>query len=136
MTLGNPRSGPGTVSEYQVSGLPFATASNVGTSPASRVDFPFITSEVQVRNPGGGGGLRVGFTANGVLGTNYFTVLPSGSWTSDVRIKTLYIASTTGTTNYEVQAALTMVDPREFPVLSGSAATTPASGVFGYNGLG
>lgn len=136
MTLGNARSGPGLVSEYQVSGLPYATASNAAAGTPARIDFPFVTQNVYVKNPGGGAVLRVGFTANGVGGSNYVSLPASASWSSDIRIETLFIASTTGTTPYEVQAALTMVDTREFPVLTGSAGLVATTGSFGYVGLG
>jgi hypothetical protein len=136
MTLGNTRSGASYVPEYQISGLPFVTASSATNGTATRVDFPFVTSQLEVRHPGGAGALRVGFTANGVLGTNYLTVNSSGSWKSDLRLKTLFITSTAGTTNFEVCAGLTQIATREFPVLTGSSGLVAASGSFGYAGGG
>ncbi len=136
MTLNNVRSGPGHVAEYQVAALPYVTASSATAGTVSRVDFPFVTSFLTIKNASNTNDLLVGFTANGVNGSNRFTLAPSSSFAADFRIKTIFVSATAGTVNYELVAGLTMVHIRDFPVLSGSAAVTPVTGVFGYPGLG
>tara|TARA_E500000331_G_scaffold345162_1_gene382403 strand:- start:1123 stop:1635 length:513 start_codon:yes stop_codon:yes gene_type:complete len=61
------------VAEYQQSSLPFVTSSvgtgevtNVATAVVS-ISFPGVSRWVEIRNVGAGD-LRVGFTANGVIG--------------------------------------------------------------------
>ena len=93
MSLNWPKSGPASVPEYQLSGVPFVTSSADGTTVAAgqvpagdlptdsrpnqirlahivtpyRVEFPFISRWVQITNIGTND-LRCGFTANGVRG--------------------------------------------------------------------
>ena len=54
---------------YQVSGRPWVLGGIDATSPTS-VNFPMVTRWVEVHNSGSQT-LRVGFSANGVAGTNY-----------------------------------------------------------------
>ena len=66
--------GLGNVGSYQVSGVPYVTG-NVqarGTAPgtAVQVAFPSVTSWVVVSNVGGTAELKVGFSQNGVDGSD------------------------------------------------------------------
>jgi len=65
------------VGAYQVSGQPFATGS-VNCTTATKISFPYVTRWVIVRNRSATASedLKVGFSQNGVEGTNYF-VLPN-----------------------------------------------------------
>lgn len=66
------------VPEYQQSSLPYVTSSNGAgevTDTANafvKIDFPGVTRWVEIRNVGAGD-LRVGFTAQGVLGQGAVT---------------------------------------------------------------
>lgn len=132
MSLNWPKAGPNNVPAYQMSGIPFVTSSvasevpgpdNNSVSLPVRIDFPFVTKFVKIRNTGING-LRVGFTADGVVapgerlasanaakvgspsaaaysGRNYF-VIPTGSantgfgestQTFEWRCKSLYFLS-------------------------------------------
>ncbi len=62
---------------YQVSGQPYATSSIDATTAVS-VSFPYVSRWFQVTNKSGAP-LKVGFSAFGVAGTNYFTVNASSS---------------------------------------------------------
>ena len=130
MSINFPKPHHGSAAEFQVSGFPFVTGSafdEVGTSIPVRVTFPYVTQFIQVTNIGSGI-LYVGFTENGVKGTeteHRFQIFKDA--TSErttpvipVKCKELYfLCGTSGrTTGFQVIAGLTNV--REFPVLTGS----------------
>lgn len=111
--------GLSNVGSYQVSGIPYATSSIA--APASsgtptEVSFPDTTQRVFVSNidtqP-----LRVGFSANGVKGTNYFVIPAASSATAGfetqefrVKVSSIYLLSHTGTpTSASVFAELTNI---------------------------
>lgn len=141
-----PASGPSNVLEYQASGLPFVTQS---TAPAagstSKIEFPFVTKFITVKN-NGAGTLAFGFTSAGTLGSNKYTVPPSGSWQGDIRVMDLFVTTTVGAApTYEVLAGLTQIPRRNFFILTGSltafsgtqAQLLPLGGRgFGYPGIG
>jgi len=65
------------VGSYQVSGVPYATSSIA--APASsdtptEIVFPDVTQRIFVTNTNIASALRVGFSSNGVKGTNYFII--------------------------------------------------------------
>lgn len=134
MPFNYPRSGPGNVGEYQTSGLPWVTSSQVTTTPV-RIDFPYVTNQITFKAVGGT--VRFGFTQNGVNGGNFFTLVPSNSLTSEIRTKQLWIRADSGTANFEILAGLTQIQWRDFPVLTGSAIHNSASTTFelGYGML-
>lgn len=93
------------VGSYQMSAIPFASASI--TVPAAgaitrTVSFPGVTKFVTVVNEttGTNSALRVGFSSNGVKGTNYFVLDNGESYTGDWRVTSVYLMgnSTTGCT--------------------------------------
>lgn len=143
MTYNNSRSGPNNAAEYVASGLPWVTSSaNISTSPW-KIDFPYVTNHLSFCVTGSGA-VRVGFTQNGVNGTN-FALIPGGTgWVQfDVRCKEIYVRSDTSTQNISILAGLTMIENRGFPVLTGSAIYNSASvsyefgyGVSGSAGVG
>jgi hypothetical protein len=135
MTLNNPRSGAGFVSEYQISALPYVTSSTATSGTLTQIDFPYITSFLGIRNTAASGSLIVGFSRNGTLGTNRLTVDTSGSFGADYRIKSLFVSATTGSVSYELTAGLTLVQTRDFPILTGSLPANP-TGSFAYDGIG
>lgn len=141
-----PASGPNNVLEYQASGLPFITQSTApAAGAASKIEFPFVTKFLTIKN-NGAGTLAFGFTSNGALGSNRFTVPPSGSWQGDIRVADLYVTTTAGSAPvYEVLAGLTQIPRRSFYVLTGSltifsgtqAQILPLGGRgLGYPGIG
>ena len=63
--------GLGSVAAYQVSGMPYATGNiSVGATPI-QVTFPYVTQWIQVTHHINAD-LRIGFSSNGVKGSNYF----------------------------------------------------------------
>ena len=121
MSFNNPYYvGISNVGSYQVSGMPYATSSiavpaNSGTPV--QINFPWVTQRIVVSNTNTAAPLRVGFSANGVKGTNYF-VIPQATSTTDfptaefrVKVNSIFILSNTTTpTSASVFAELTNID--------------------------
>lgn len=129
MSLNWPKPNHNHASEYQVSGWPFVTSSaanEVAGTPIS-VQFPFVTSWVEIFNTDGAVGdtLRVGFTQNGVNSNpsaNYL-VLSGGQGTGklELRCKEIwFLKHGANPTSFSVVAGLTNVDGSEFPAITGS----------------
>lgn len=126
----NMEQGPSFVPAYQVSGVPYILSnSSVTTSAVVKVTFSNVTRWVQIRNTGTNT-LRVGFTEEGVKGTetrNFFQLNPgtaasgfSQSKTDrwEIRCKELYFIGQGGTTGFSLVAGLTGI--KSFPVITGS----------------
>lgn len=131
MALNHPKAGPNSIPAYQLSGVPYVTASagnEVDVTPI-RHDFPFVTRFFQVKNTDGSHALRVGFSANGVSAAetkNYF-LLAAGVQTDvlELRTKTLFFRADAGSAqaSFEIVAGLTTIKSSEFPVLSGTVGS-------------
>jgi hypothetical protein len=120
MSFNNPYYvGVANVGSYQVSGMPYASSSlaiPASSSTPVAVSFPWVTQRVIVRNTSSGD-LRVGFSSNGVKGTNYY-VIPAPSATTTfsesefrVKVNTIYLLANAATpTSASVFAELTNID--------------------------
>lgn len=120
MSFNNPYYvGIANVGSYQVSGMPFASSSIA--APASsgaptQISFPWVTQRITIRNTSSGD-LRVGFSSNGVKGTNYF-IIPAASSTSTfpqaefrVKVNSIFLLANASTpTSASVFAELTNID--------------------------
>jgi len=112
------KSGLHNVGSYQVSGKPYATGSincRKDEMPVARIGFPSVTSWVMISNlDSGNNNLQVGFSENGVLGTedNYYFEIPalntSGSAPVrlDLKLSELYLS---GSDEVSVVAGLTFI---------------------------
>jgi len=135
-----PAPGASSVLEYQASGLPYVTQSVATTTPA-KVELPFVTKFFTVKN-NGASDLAVGFTSNGVLGSNRFTIPASSSYTGDIRVADLFFATDAGTATYELIAGLTQIPRKNWFILTGSlvgfsgSQKTYGMRGFGYLGIG
>ena len=97
------------VGAYQVSGEPYATAA-VDCTDAASVKFPYVTRWIQVLNKDSSA-LRVGFSENGVSGSNYFTVDGNeGSAVLELKVSEVWLYSP-GNANAEadIVAGLTSI---------------------------
>jgi hypothetical protein len=101
------------VPEYQVSALPWITAS---TLPVGGVvhRFPWATKYFTLQNDSASV-INVGFSPS-VTGSKYFPVGVSGSLSLDVRIVNLYLTGTAGS-QYSLFAGLTTIDRTMSPNL-------------------
>ena len=110
------------VGSYQVSGIPFLTSSvvaPVSSGTPVRIDFPEVTQRIIVENIGSEH-LRVGFSANGVKGTNYFLIHEHHTGTPTqfnsvelrVKVSSIFILSHDGSsaTTASISAELTNID--------------------------
>jgi len=118
-SLGNqwyqPVAGLGSVGSYQISGIPFATGSlTVTTSSVTTVDFPNVTRFVTVRN-NNSGDLKVGFSENGVNGSNYFILGHNESFAGELRLTKLYLKGGSANTTATVVAGLTGIPAGSLP---------------------
>jgi hypothetical protein len=116
----NLRAGLHNVGSYQVSGIPFASASvtvpDSGSSPL-QISFPFISKEVVVRNIGGQT-VRLGFSLNGVSGSgaNYVPLAYGESFSAGVRVTDIYLVSnTSGSSTVDIFATLTGIGREALP---------------------
>ena len=112
-----PKMGVGNVPSYQISGIPYITASFTvpasGTAPL-RIAFPNVSKFVTVVNTHSGtnAALRVGFSVhgvNGLINNNYFTLDNGDSYTGEWRVESVYLLSDTNAneTSASVIAGLT-----------------------------
>lgn len=141
MATNHPKAGPNSVPAYQLSGIPFVTASSTTEVPGTntipiKLELPYVTRFFQIENIGSDP-IRVGFSADGVKGSltaNYFVV--TNGEKSDVlelRTKDLFFNTdhATNTTGYRLIAGLTTIDRSNFPVLTGSV-----NGTGSFDGIG
>lgn len=127
-----PQSHYNSADEYLVAGTPFVTSSNgaelTNTTPI-QITFPYVTQWVKIfNNSAAATSLRVGFSSNGVKGTetkNYFVV--SGTQNSDslaIKCKSLFLLSNNGTNvSFSIMAGLTMAKDM-FPLTGSIPGTT------------
>lgn len=103
------------VGAYQVSGTPFATGSLDATSgDALKITFPYVTRWVKIIN-NDSSAVQVGFSENGLEGTNYFTVNgrsgneQNQTETLELKVTELYL---TGSGDVDIVAGLTSINGR------------------------
>lgn len=119
MSLNNPKAGAHSANDYQVVGLPWVTGSTATTTP-QQLSFPKVTRAITVRNNDNSNLLYIGFTQNGVTGSNRFAIPSGDSDRFEVRTKVLWLQSDASTVDYSVLAELTLIDGTMFPILTGS----------------
>jgi hypothetical protein len=134
MSLNNPKGGIGYAGEFQSSALPFVTSSVApqATSGCLRIDLPKISRTLTVSNLDGTNKLRVGFTRNGILGSNYYLVGPNATVTLELRVTAVYFAGDSSSPAFAFCGGLTNIDAVEMPQLSG----TLGDGSAGWQGVG
>ena len=141
MATNHPKAGPNSVPAYQLSGIPFVTASSTTEVPGFntapiKLEFSYVTRFFQIENIGSDP-IRVGFSADGVQGSltaNYFVVADGKkSDVLELRTKDLFFNTNdaTATTGYRLIAGLTTIDRSNFPVLTGSV-----NGTGSFDGIG
>ena len=67
---------------YQISGLPYVTSSAANAS--LNLKFPYVTKFITIR--ANGGAVDFSFTANGLVGTNHFTLANNEVLTMELRV--------------------------------------------------
>ena len=105
--------GLNAVGQYQLSGIPYASASiPIDSSTVTEVEFNTITKFVTIVNEHSGSSakLRVGFSSIGVAGTNHFILDNGESYTGEFRVSSLYLRGDSTPTTASVIAGLTMIE--------------------------
>lgn len=122
MSLNNPVLGEGYVPAYQISAVPFVTASQVALGQVKQIEFPTVTRFITVKNFTASTAIAVGFTQNGLkpANANFITLSGSDSFSGEFRTSTLFISGAFGTASYQVIAGLTSVPVKNFLTVTGS----------------
>ena len=110
--------GLNAVGQYQLSGIPYATASVVVSNTAvTEIEFPTITKFVTVVNEHSGSSakLRVGFSSAGTINTNHFILDNGESYTGEFRVSSIYLAGDSTPTTASIIAGLTMIETNNLP---------------------
>ncbi len=110
--------GLNAVGQYQLSGIPYATASVVVSHTAvTEIEFPTITKFVTVVNEhtGSSAKLRVGFSSAGTANTNHFILDNGESYTGEFRVSSIYLAGDAAATTASIIAGLTMIETDNLP---------------------
>ena len=116
-----PMAGLSNVGSYQVSGIPWVTASVAPPDSSSeplKISFPTVSKFIVVKNDvASSAKLRVGFSANGVKNSgNYFVLAQGQSFEGELRVTDLYLLSDAGVPlDVCVVAGLTGIDRSNLP---------------------
>jgi hypothetical protein len=120
------RSGISSVGQYQISGIPFLTGSDVASGAEQRIAFPYVARSVTVINRTTGS-ILVSFASNAansdVNTQRHHVTLPTvdDGITLNVRCKDVWIRpSASNNVTFELIAELTGIPRNEMKTLSGS----------------
>lgn len=119
MSLNHTSPGFGFTAEYVPPGIPWVTGSVALTTTPLHIHLPRVSKYVDVLNVSGSNA-RVGFTAAGVDGVNYFRVQSGTVQRFDVRVADVFVRSDSNTCTVDVVAGLTLIERQVAPVLTGS----------------
>jgi hypothetical protein len=118
--------GIGNVGSYQVSGIPYMTASNLATLEEVQISFPMVTKAITVAQSGSTGLVRVHFVSTGSMATtsrNYWEMNSNeDALTMNVKCKEIYISNgdAGNATGFQLFAELTRIDTQRMFALTGS----------------
>ena len=117
----NYRAGLSSVGQYQMSGIPFATASFLVPNQVGgpmEFEFPQVTRFFTIQNTQTGAScpLRFGFSALGVTGSanggsdNFFLLDNGESYTGELKVSKLFLMGEAAQTSASIIAGLTGID--------------------------
>lgn len=128
MPLDNPRHGGlGWAEGFKGAGYPWVTGSVAIASDATHtIHFTNMTKFFIVSNRGTVP-LRIGFTLNGISGSNFYAVDPGEERELNLKIRDLYLKNTGSLGGvYDLIAGISEISRDACPIMSGS--TTPNTG--------
>jgi len=126
MSLNNVRPGFNAAAEYMVSGIPHVlSGSATGSAAGTKIEFDYVSRAITVANNASAGTvLLVGFTNNGINGTNCFPLDGGKVQRFEVRVRDLWLKGQAGTNvNFGVLAELTTIERMYALPLTGSAVS-------------
>ena len=119
-----------SVGDYQLSGLPWLTASVI-TTTTQGYGFQKVARFIHIINHAAAGTyLRIGFTEAGVNLGNYILLDGQKDIRLDYRVNSVFLKAHTATLSCSLAAGLTGVDSNQMPVLTGSAGSSPIGGAW------
>lgn len=121
-----PPPGQNSVAEYMASTTPFLTASVLLPGVLQEIPFPYVTAWVAVQNVASSGSLQVGFTAQGVTGSNFIPLSQSASTDCSYRLASIFLYAPSAACSYEVIAGLTGIPIRNLTPLVSLTGTIGA----------
>ena len=125
MATYNYKPGLGNAASFQVSGIPYVTG-GINATSATGLNFPLTTRWIVVSNVDGSATLRVGFSENGVDGTNYFEIdTEQISPRFEVKVTEIWLS---GSSNCSVVAGLTGIETISIDNISVSPSGSNWSG--------
>jgi hypothetical protein len=113
-----PKAGLNSVGNYQVSGIPYATASL--TVPASgstplKISFPSVTREIAIKNAGAST-INISFSLAGLSSSNYIPVSSLESFDAEIKVIDIYmVTATTASSTAHVFASCTGIERTMLP---------------------
>lgn len=131
-TLDNAIAHYGSVAEFQSPGFPWVLTTAIPVTPYETM-FPKIPRSFTIRNLDSTNDLKVGFTRAGIQGENYVAIPPETAQKFDIRCKQLFLMADVAPVSASIVSEMTLIDPKQFPLLSGSAI--PGGGG-GWQGIG
>lgn len=123
MSLNNPVLGEGYVPAYQISAVPYVTASDISLGETKEFSFERVTRFFTVKNKTAGTSLAISFTQLGLTtaNSNFFTIGGSESFTGDFRTSKLFLSGAAGASlEFELIAGLTNIPVKNFLTITGS----------------
>lgn len=113
------KAGLNNVGSYQVSGIPYVTSSVAPISGSTPIEiiFPTVTRFIIIKNiDAGANKVRIGFSENGVKGTNYFVLSQNESFTAEIKVSSLFaMGHSSNTADISIIAGLTGIDAAQLP---------------------
>lgn len=107
------RNSIGSVAAYQVSSIPYCSASIPVPGNASEpleILFPYISKFVTIKNVNASTAIHVGFSAEGITGSNYISLSVNESYSGEWKVAKLYvISSTSAASTVSIVAGLTNI---------------------------
>lgn len=104
-----PTAGLGSTGAYQSSAIPFVTGSlSISATVVKEISFPQVTKFIAIKNDHDND-LRVGFSQNGIIGTNYFILAKGESFSAEFRVTKLFLRGHSHTSAATVVAGLTTI---------------------------
>ena len=94
--------------------MPYLTSSTAAAGTPVYLSFPYVTKTITVGATGGA--TTFAFTANGLAGSNKYTVASGQSVTFEFRVKEMWVTGST----FCVAAGLTGIPTASIPTLTGS----------------